>query len=426
MRHAIGATSQPGADRLPGMAAGERSAARGARRTPPAGDIHRESLLQIPLLAQVFDDPGFSVVRRGIDSRWKYQELIATRVDGFNPLRGCAFIGAQSHVDRWLPHRRGSARAFNAGDELMSEALFLVHDYLHVWTYRWISDLYPALGFGVAPITRRNFEDMVFCHILSEAVATAGLDYWYLSTVDLREVVPIGTVQRGLTVSYREAWSDEYRRFNPDLKVQQPAFLGQLARFYCDGVFVGFGINDLGASPALEAWITHELRYGQLQRRYCRQWFSYLAAEEIALDAAALDAPLDCQARWKKRLTDELAQRLWEKVKHGAPCLPRAAIDPDATWRAPAERRADFRFLNLNRSPRPAADAVKALPEDSFEYLLRQYVVRFDHGSFPDEALGVFTLIRDERDFAIGDRLLKGLQRHPVAAEEPRDLFLYN
>lgn len=426
MRHAIAATPLTGVDRVQGIAAGARSAVRSSHRALPDGNLHPESLLRIPLLAQVFDDPGFSVVRRGIDSRWKYHELIATRVDGFNPLSGCAFVGAQSHVDRWLPHRQGSARAFNAGDELMSEALFLVHDYLHVWTYRWINDLCPALGFGFAPITRKSFEALVFCHILSEAVATAGLDYWYLSTVDLQAVVPIGTMQRGLTVSYREALSAEYRRFNPSLRVQHPAFLGQLARFYCDGICVGFGIDDLDASPALEAWITHELRYGQLQRRYCRQWFSYLASEEIILDDAALEAPLNCGARWQKRLTDDLAACLWEKVKQGALCLPRSTIDPDSTWRAPANRSPDFRFLNLNRSTRPAADAVKALPEESFEYLLRQYVARFDHGAFPDEALGVFTLIREERDFAIGDRLLKGLKRHPVAVREPRDLFLYN
>ena len=69
---------------------------------------------------------------------------------------------------------------------------------------------------------------------------------------------------------------------------------------------------------------------------------------------------------------------------------------------------------------------MRALPEESFEYLLRQYVVRFDLDSFPDEAIGVFSLIRDERDFAIGDRLLKGIPRLPVAPEEPRDLFLYS
>jgi len=398
----------------------------GARGSRQRDDLHRESLLRIPLLAQALDDPCFAVVRRGVDSRWKYDEVISARIDGFNPLCGCAFIGTGSRFDRWYPHREGSARPFNDGDELVPETLFVVHDYLHAWTYRWIAELYPKLGFGSAPITRRNFEDMVFCHILSEAVATTGLDYWYLSVVDLAEVVPIGTVQHGLTVSYRESWRDEYRRFNPDLDVQSPAFLGQLARFYSDGRFVGFGIHDLQASPALEAWITHELRYGQLQRRYCREWFAYLSPERIALDDVALEAPVDCDAAWKKKLTGDLAERLWAKVKMGEPCTPERNGPTKRIWGSPAARAPDFRFINLNRQRELSPSLVKALPQESFEYLLRQYVARFDFESFPAEAIGVFSLIRDERDFSIGDRLLKGFKRLPVAPEEPRDIFLYN
>jgi hypothetical protein len=388
--------------------------------------LHRESLLHVPLLAQSLDDPAFAVVRRGIDSRWKYEDVIATRLDGFNPLRSAAFIGAHSRLDRWLPHRHGSARPFNQGDELVSEALFVAHDYLHVWTYHWVDALCPELGFGHAPITSRNFEDMVFCHILSEAVATVGLDYWYLSNVDLSDVVPIGTLQKGLTVSYRTAWQGEYHRFNPQLNVQHPSFLGQLTRFYCGGVFVGFGVEDMRSSPAIDAWLTHELRYGQLQRRYCRQWLAYLSHDDIKLSESRLDAPVAWGASWKKRLTAELSDRLWAKVKHGEMCSPGARQDADRTWSAPARRQPDFRFLNLNRCPMPSPAAVKAMPDESFEYLLRQYVARFDYESFPEEALGVFTLIRDERDFSIGDRLLKGIKRLPAAPSEPRDLFLYN
>lgn len=390
------------------------------------GRLHRESLLHIPLLAQLFEDPCIRIVRRGIDCRWKYHDLIATRVDGFNPLTGCAFIGTHSHLDRWLPHRRDSARAFNRDDELVSEALFAVHDYLHVWTYNWIRTLQPELGFGTAPITRRNFEDMVFCHILSEAVATVGLDYWYLSVVELGEVVSIGTLQRGLTVSYREAWREEYRRFCPGLRVQHPAFLEQVARFYCDGVFVGFDKGDLDASPALQAWVTHELHYGQLQRRYCREWFAYLAQEEIRLDAGQRDATIAFDVSWRRRLTRALAERLWAKVKQGELCAPPVTATAGDSWSAPAGRALDFRFLNLNRVGLPAAETAAALPEDGFEFLLRQYAVRFDFDAFPDEAIGVFSLIRTERDFAAGERLLKDMKRLPVAPDEPRDLFLYN
>ena len=388
--------------------------------------LHPESLLRIPLLAQLLDDPAFKIVHRGIDSRWKYEEMIATRVDGFNPFRGAAYLGAHSHLGDWLPHREGSARPFNQGDELISEALSVIHDYLHVWTYRWVDQLRPDIGFGYSPITPRNFEDMVFCHILSEAVATVGLDYWYLSSVDLREEVPIGTVHTGLTISYREAWEDEYRRFNPKLNVQHPSFLETLTRFYCDGAFVGFDVEDLCASPALESWITHELRYGQLQRRYCREWFAYLSRANLRLKESELDAPVSYGAAWKKRLVSEIAERLWAKVKQGEICAPGTRLDSDFTWSAPPRRQPDFRFLNFNRCRMPAPSVLKAMSEESFEFLLRQYVVRFDYESFPEEALGVFNLIREERDFSIGERLLKDMKRLPVAEDEPRDLFLYN
>ncbi len=33
------------------------------------GALHPESLLRIPLLAKVFDDPAITIVRRGIDAR---------------------------------------------------------------------------------------------------------------------------------------------------------------------------------------------------------------------------------------------------------------------------------------------------------------------------------------------------------------------
>jgi hypothetical protein len=272
-----------------------------------------------------------------------------------------------------------------------------------------------------------RLEAMVFCHVLSEAVATVGLDYWYLATVDLAEEVPIGTLQKGLTVSYSESLSSEYRRFNPDLNVPYPSFLEQLTRFYCDGVFVGFAIEDLHASPAIDAWVTHELTYGRLQRRYCRQWFAYLSPDDLRLTDAQLDAPVAYGAKWQKRLTSKLAERLWAKVKGGDMCTSATQFQPGATWSAPLQREPDFRFVNLNRCSATLPPAMlNAMAEDSFEYLLRQYVVRFDYEAFPAEALGVFDLIREERDFSIGDRLLKDMKRLPVMAAEPRDLFFYN
>lgn len=387
---------------------------------------HRESLLAIPLLEQMLRDPGFTIVRRGIDARWTYKGLISTRIDGFNPLRCAAFVGSHSHFERWRPHRHESARRFNPGDELVPEALFVVHDYLHAWTYHWIAELCPRVGFGQAPITSDNFEDMVFCHLLSEAVATVGLDYWYLSTVELNQEVPIGTMQRSLTASYREELAEEYARFNPKLNVQHPSFLQELARFYCDGVFRGFSALDFLVSPAIDAWLTHELRYGKLQRQYCREWFAYLSGGEVKLSEEQSAAPVGCEASWQKKLMVQLGERLWAKVKSNELCAADNGFDPETAWSAPADAQPDFRFINFNRQRNISPASVKEMSEESFEYLMRQYIARFDYGAFPKEALGVFNLIREERDFSIGRRLLKGVKRLPVGRTEPRDIFLYN
>lgn len=397
------------------------------RMTAPKGRRrHRESLLAIPLLEHAFRDPNFKIVRRGIDARWKYDGVIATNIDGFNPLRCAAFVGTHSHFERWRPHRHGSARRFNPGDELVPEALFVVHDYLHAWTYHWIAELCPQVGFGQAPITSDNFEAMVFCHLFSEAVATVGLDYWYLSTIQLNQEVPIGTMQRGLTASYREELAEEYGRFNPTLKVQHPDFLERLGRFYCDGVFRGFAARDLHVSPAVDAWLSHELRYGKLQRQYCRQWFAYLSRDSVQLSDAQLAAPVDCRASWQKKLMAQIAERLWAKVKCKEICTAENGFDPDTAWSACPDKQPDFRFINFNRQGSLPPDSVAEMPDESFEYLMRQYIARFDYGAFPPEALGVFTLIRKERDFSIGRRLLKGVKRLPVGRAEPRDIFLYN
>jgi hypothetical protein len=188
----------------------------------------------------------------------------------------------------------------------------------------------------------------------------------------------------------------------------------------------GFGARDLRASPAIDAWITHELRYGRLQRRYCRQWFSYLSDDDVRLGDAELDGPVAHDTAWQRRLVDEIGERLWAKVKHHETFAAETRADPECGWSAPSRRPLDFRFLNLNRCAIPPADALKVLPDDAFEYLLRQYIARFDYAAFPKEALGVFALIREDRDFRVGDRLLKGLKRLPVSHAEPRDLFLYN
>jgi hypothetical protein len=397
-----------------------------ACRSTTVSGPHPESLLRIPLAAHLFGDSGVPIVVRGIDSRWAYGDFVGRRIDGFNPFHGAVFAGHRSHLADWLPHRDGSARPFNRKDGLVGELLFALHDYLHIWCYRWIGALWPELGFGTAPIARVNFEDMVFCHLLSEAVATVGLDYWYLACVRLNEVVPIGTAQTGLTASYSEAQDEEYRRFHPALRVQSPGFLETMTHFYCDGAFRGFSADDMEASPVLRKWLLHELSYGDLQRRYCREWFAWLSGGAVAVDGAKLGAPVKGSRRRQRRLAGQIGELLWAKVKGNEPCEPGFRFDREALWQPPAAGPRLYQFVNINRDGLPDREQVKALSPMSFRYLLHQFVGGFDQAEFPDEALALIPILYAERDFELGRCLLKDMKRVPVPAGEPLSMFLYN
>jgi hypothetical protein len=126
---------------------------------------------------------------------------------------------------------------------------------------------------------------MAFCHLLTEAAAVIGLDYWYLSQFDLNSAVPIGTSFRHVSVSYDVKHLEEYRRFCPDLRVEHPGFVRFLGTFYCTGVFEGFSPQDLKDSPLLYKWLCHELVYGRRQREYTRLWLQHLSGHDLGYEA---------------------------------------------------------------------------------------------------------------------------------------------
>src|SRR5262245_19140488 len=128
------------------------------------------------------------------------------------------------------------------------------------------------MGFGDGRATRIDFEDWVFCHLLTEAIATVGLDYWYLSCGKLDDVVELGTAISTLTTPYHERHRREYRRWNPALRVQSPRFLETLAAVYCTGEFTGFDREALAHSPLVLQSVDKELMYGRVQRGFTRRW----------------------------------------------------------------------------------------------------------------------------------------------------------
>lgn len=388
--------------------------------------VDRESLLNIPLVSQLMRDDSVKVEARGVDSRWSYAKVIGRSVSGFNPFQSVIFTGRNSSLANWLEKPRGSARKLNFDDRLVDEVLFAAHDYLHIWSYRWIARLWPELGFGEAEIGPENFEDMVFCHLLSEAVATVGLDYWYLSCVDLGDVVPIGSAKRGLTISYREDHAEEYRLFSNGFDVQRESFFQLIARFYCSGQFPGFSAEDMQLSPVLRGWLMHELRYGKLQREYCREWFAYMSGGRIGLSPKQLSRPVAHDSPKHEHLLREIGALLWAKVKQDDFADSGFRFDPSRLWSSETSRELRFQFLNLNSVGLPSAARRAKLSSRSTNYLVRQYLARLDFGAFPKDGHPFFDLVLRNGDLALAESLLGNFPRVEAGSCEPREIFLYN
>lgn len=385
--------------------------------------VHPESLLRVPLVQHMLADRGSRLVARAIDARWHYEGIVP-RLGGFNPLEGAVYYAARSFIARWLRNPGGSARRLNENDFLVKEVLFAVHDYLHGWAYRAIETLVPRRTFWTRPVTRAAFEDLVFCHLLSEAVATVGLDYWYLCTLSLNAVCDIGSrTDCGLTTDYHERFTAEYRRYNPELRVQTPEFFELFARFYCSGRFPGFDRRALRESPLVLRWLEHELHYSRLQRRYARLWFAHLASAPLELDRAALDGPCAHDRPWQRGLISRLGALLWDKVKHDVrhqlPALPRRP-----RRERPRGRPTDYRFTNLNRITGADAGRVTVTDPASEPYRLYQLIARADFARCsPRRRLALATLAHGSAFGEIAARLADA-PTVPRCPDEPRDLFL--
>ncbi|WNG17528.1 hypothetical protein [Cystobacter fuscus] len=382
---------------------------------------HPESLVRLPIVRRMLSDPLVRFVPRAIDQRWYYEGIVPVSLAGFNPFLRGIFYAKNSALSHWLAAPHGSTRDFNDNDNLVREVLFAAHDYLHCWSAEVIAVLAPWVRFATGPILRDNIEDFVFCHLLTEAAAVA-LDYWFLSTIHLAEQIPMGTTITTLTVSYHERNVSEYRRFCPAWDAQRPGFFGQLARFYCSGVFNGFSVQDLRRSPQIRKWLAHELSYGATQREYARLWLSFLAAEEIAYEPQKLAAPVSVQEKWKQQLMHELGLVMFAKIKEDSDSglVLRFRNEPPTS---PRERQPDFRFVNANVVPLPP-EAVPS-PESS-RYHALQRVSATDFDSVSQETRRAIARAFKREEHAEVSRLIEQAERVAPVGAEPRDLFVLN
>jgi hypothetical protein len=378
--------------------------------------LHPESLLRVPLVRQFLDDPAIRVIIRGVDHRWVYNNFLKGTMGGFNPFTSSVFVPAHSLLRDFLQSPERSGRDFNVKDQLVNELFFAVHDYLHIWSFHAIHHLAPELGFGRAPITDANFEDLVFCHLVTEAAATVGVDYWYLSTVDLNAVCDIGTALRALTVSYHESHLAEYRRFDPELEVQAPDFLPTLTAFYCTGDFPGFGPDDVQRSPLLLQWLSHELLYGEKQRVYTRQLIASLSGR--GTDGADLAQKVSVEGDWKENLVQGLSELLWRKVKNDE--LLSFPPPPGEPWSWPVAGNPDYGYTNFRRLQPP--------PVSAGRYFFNQLVtsVDYEHASAAFKELVRAADPDDVKQMTFLLHAMQGERIVTAAPDEPLNLMLVN
>lgn len=384
-------------------------------------------LAEMPVLDQLLADPHVRVVLRPIETRWKYEKLENGSTFGFNPFRNEIYIGERSVFQRWRSSPDADLRLLNEGDLLVYEAMFVAHDYLHCWATATLRELRPQLGFGTTPIDRDNAEAMAFALLLTEAAAVVGLDYWCLSAMELDERLGIGTCFRNLAVTYRESDLLEYQRFNPEFEVQEPEFFTSLAAFYCTGEFYGFDLADARRSPRLLSWLRHELKYGELQRRYTRRWMQHLSGRTLYTEAE-ITAEVPIEEDWQVELIEELGARLWAKVKQGDRQSV-AGADLEALWRSPHdEGPLDLRFTNLMAFPGELGELlrsrgyVKESERQGMDQVLRCH--RYPVGEGAKRALRSILELRGSVDLETFLWSLGSLERIEAGGEQHlRDMF---
>jgi hypothetical protein len=387
-----------------------------------------ESLLQIPLVRAAIEDPGFKKVFRGVDQAWKDEGIIPVSIAGFNPYASAGLIAKKSALNDWLKNPSQSARTYNSSDRLVKQALFFAHDYLHTWAIAKIRELAQAeFSYGVDSIHKKNIEDYVFCHLLTEAVATVGLDYWFLSQVKLNEVCPVGTRVRCLTIGYHSDYDQEIWKFNSGMRINHPAFFEFMARFYCDGIFSGFKIDDLDQSPILMNWIDHEVMYGEKQREYARLWFSYLSKEGPEAFSNKPERALLIKKPWQNKLILEMGEALWLATRSSF--MIAAAFDSSRLWQYADKRAPDPRFSNLLHYDLKTMlkSASKGPDQDEkLTYLAYQYVSQFELKKCALKIQNQVPDLIEKKDFKKLERMLKGIPKVPRSQAEPAHLLVLN
>jgi hypothetical protein len=257
--------------------------------------------------------------------------------------------------------------------------------------------------------------------MISEAAATVGLDYWYLSKTDINDICPIDTRVIGLTSPYREADLCGYQAFNKDFNVQDISFFNWIVEAYCTGDFYGFSIEDIQKDDKLRNWLEKEVRISNKQLHFIRLWLYYLSGKEIS--DSEYDAPIDLNTGNRRSLVEKIGRKLWD-ISQGNE-LP--TMQPYDIQLKGADHLAytDYRFINiyaLNNWRELINEDFTSVSTDQFKYFVAQYLSSF----YYDPALKITKEQIDQMILSKDVSSLKKITQNlrPLESEKygPRDL----
>lgn len=313
-----------------------------------------------PLVRSILEQPDLELVQRPIDLRWYYSDALQIATNGFLPTSRSLYVGVQSTIAAALRNQLTAEwQQWVSAGWLEYESAFLVHDYLHVWTFEEAKSFFPNLRSYPRDVESARLFSFIW--LLSEAVATIGLDFWFLAR---RSSQAANSYQ--LTTNYNPNVDGSY--FG-SIRINSPNFLSCIANGYLTGAFQG-AENNPADQPL---WLQREMRQGVKQRQLLVAWLS----SQGVVYGDNLLTDTECYAEFVRHISETL----WCAIStHSSiPFLPPKRTTPE-NFGAASLCSQDFRFINL-LSMTSWRDLVSVdlvdVSVEQFGYLVNQYVGAF-------------------------------------------------
>ena len=107
-------------------------------------------------------DERLDLSRKPIDSSWRVEGYVPYLPNGFCPFNNMIPFCGLSEFAEWLATPERSGRDFNCQDALVKQALYHVHDYIHIWSTHAIRYLRPELVSATKSSTQIISKSMYF------------------------------------------------------------------------------------------------------------------------------------------------------------------------------------------------------------------------------------------------------------------------